>query len=121
MEWNLDFSFDYYRKILSVLSSEFECALLADVPDMKSEEPIVCVRHDIDVDPEKAIKMAEIEEEHGLVSTYYVIGKFTTLQCGGTLRGSQKITGYGKRYRASFLQKRNSITGGDRGGSGKRL
>ncbi|MEM3611931.1 MAG: hypothetical protein QW620_07395, partial [Thermoplasmata archaeon] len=51
----------------------FKCELLADVLEREIEKPTVCIRHDIDVDPKRAIAMAEIEQKHGLVSTYYVM------------------------------------------------
>jgi len=48
-----------------VLSSEFECVKLADIPKIEIKKPVVCLRHDIDLDPEKALRMAEIEQKYG--------------------------------------------------------
>lgn len=73
MEWNADFSFGYYRKILCVFSTEFECVYLSNALKKETQKPLVCIRHDIDVDPDKALPLAELEQSYGLFSTYYVM------------------------------------------------
>ena len=44
-----------------------------DIKDYNYNKNLVFVRHDIDVDIDTAIKMAKIEEEHGIRSTYFAL------------------------------------------------
>jgi hypothetical protein len=74
-EWNLDFTCTYYRKIMSVFREKFHCVMFSDVPALSEnpEKPYLVLRHDIDVDPAVALKLALIEREFGLKSTYFVM------------------------------------------------
>jgi hypothetical protein len=74
-EWNLNFTYGYYRELLTVFRNEFECTMFSEVPRLKKggEKPYLLLRHDIDVDPVLALKIAEIENEFELRSTYFIM------------------------------------------------
>ena len=65
-----DFTFDNYRRLIQLAKSRgFQFILHKDdfVPDRKD----VIWRHDVEFSPEKALIMARIEHEEGVVSTYF--------------------------------------------------
>jgi len=71
--WNMDFSYDYYRKILSLLRKNFHLCLFHESPnyiDKNLNKPVALLRHDVDLDIEKALKMAEIEASKGVYSCF---------------------------------------------------
>lgn len=72
--WNSDFSYDYYRKLMEALQENFILQPISRVefvlPHVKS--PVCFLRHDIDVSIGSAHKIASIEYDMGICSTYYV-------------------------------------------------
>lgn len=72
--WAENFSYDYYRKLLRTLWTNYEVCTLSEYPDCRSNGKRVAVmRHDIDVCIERAVEMARFEHELGIQSTYMVI------------------------------------------------
>ncbi len=75
-EWSSDFSYEYFKSILLAARSNFEMYLFSQVPDMshsKEKKQKMLLRHDIDVDPGIAVKMAEIENKLGIKTTYFAM------------------------------------------------
>lgn len=73
---SFDFSYSYYKKILSLLKNNFDQYLFSEAPivfNKQHNNPIVFLRHDIDLDLEKALVMAQIEYEHKIKSCYMVM------------------------------------------------
>lgn len=68
--WASDFSFDYFKKILKMAKSNFELRMFSEAPFDTSGRPKIILRHDIDVSLEGAVKIAEIESDLGVQSTY---------------------------------------------------
>lgn len=70
----LDFTFAKFRELCEAISSSgYELLTVGDYLRGNNEpERFVILRHDIDVKPERGLKMAEIEKEHGIRSTYYI-------------------------------------------------
>lgn len=66
-----DFSYDFYRDLLELLSQNKYKVVNYDI--WKDYEKCVILRHDIDNDIAKAAKLAEIEYECGVQSTYFVL------------------------------------------------
>ncbi len=67
-----DFTRSIYRELLStLLDSGFEFYVLEDLCGGKMKEPYIALRHDIDRNPQNALRMAEIENEMGIKATYY--------------------------------------------------
>ena len=73
--WSSDFSYNYFKKILEVAKDTFQFHLLCDAPHVINDvdNSRIFLRHDIDIDLNKALKMAEIEQRFGICSTYMVM------------------------------------------------
>ncbi|MFL6352712.1 MAG: hypothetical protein ACJ74Z_12810 [Bryobacteraceae bacterium] len=73
--WGADFSYSYLRKLLEVIRSDFEPQLLGDAGQLGrvADNRWAFVRHDVDVDLSKAVRMAEIESEHGVRAAYMIM------------------------------------------------
>lgn len=77
--WAKDFTYQYYRKLLETIRSNFQVRLIAEAPIFLEEigapnqRPILLLRHDIDFDLDSAVRMAEIEQEHGISSCYMIM------------------------------------------------
>jgi hypothetical protein len=73
--WGADFSYSYFRKLLEILQSDFEPQLLGDAVrlDSPTDKKLAFVRHDVDVDLSKALRMAEIEREHSVPASYMIM------------------------------------------------
>ena len=59
-----------YVKLVKYLSQIYKIVPFGEIP--KGETPYLVLRHDVDVSLEPALKMAEIEHEIGVKSTYFV-------------------------------------------------
>lgn len=67
----MKFTTDEYRSIVDALKAEgHEFVTFADTP---RAEKFVYMRHDIDFSLVEAVKMAEVEEQMGIRSTYFVL------------------------------------------------
>ena len=69
----MDFTFAKYRELCETIEQSKYTALtfnqyfsLKNIP-----EKFIMLRHDVDRKPEKALKMAELENDLGIISTYY--------------------------------------------------
>lgn len=74
--WSSDFSYGYFRRILNAVRSTFQIHLISDAPRIlqrDSKIPKLLLRHDIDLDLDRALKMAYIENEFDISSTYMVM------------------------------------------------
>ena len=73
--WSSDFSYNYFKKILQAVKSNFELYLFSGAPKIINaiDRPKIILRHDVDIDLAKALKMAEIEEKFGVRATYMVM------------------------------------------------
>jgi len=67
-----DFTLNTYRLLISELqSSGFGFYTLSYVCKSKPKGPFVVLRHDVDRKPGNSLRMAQLEYEAGIVSTYY--------------------------------------------------
>lgn len=76
VEWRSDFSFDYFRKILHAIKFNFENHLISEALQAlrhDGKRPKLFLRHDVDLDLNKALEVAMIENEHGVRATYMVM------------------------------------------------
>lgn len=67
----MKFTYKAYRELISLLR-EYNYTI-CDYHNYTQTDRSVILRHDIDLEIEKAVKMAEIEEQMGVSSTYYVL------------------------------------------------
>jgi hypothetical protein len=76
-EWRSDFSYAYFQKLLSILKSAYQAHWFREAPEvvaLKSGRHVF-LRHDVDVDLSRAVRMAEIERDHGVPATYMIMTK----------------------------------------------
>lgn len=75
LAWATDFTYGYFRRILQAAKSNFELFLLFEAPQILNEigKPKLILRHDVDVDLNRALRMAEIEKEFDISATYMVM------------------------------------------------
>ena len=67
-----DFTLSTYRLLLDeLLEAGYRTFPLEEVCRSIPEGPFVVLRHDVDRNPQNALKMAKLEKEAGVVSTYY--------------------------------------------------
>lgn len=67
----MNFTYDGYRKMITNLR---ECGYkIRTYRNWEMEEQCVVLRHDIDNSIEKALRLAEIEKQEGVISTYFVL------------------------------------------------
>lgn len=69
---NLDFTIHKYRRACEAIVKHYSTITMAEyVEESKLPEKFVLMRHDVDRMPRNALKIAEIEQELGIRSTYY--------------------------------------------------
>jgi len=75
--WCEDFSYKLYEKLLETILIRYESiSLFPDALHLEDiKKPCVFIRHDIDVSPRIALRMAMIEQKHGIRSTYMVMNR----------------------------------------------
>ena len=64
-----DFTEDNYEKLLILAKQKYDFITYQDIN--KNIDNVVIWRHDIDFSVHRALKMAIIEAEHGIISTYF--------------------------------------------------
>ncbi|MBA2869070.1 hypothetical protein [Methanococcus maripaludis] len=67
----MDFTLDKYAKLISVLDKNYDICTVYNYLLKKPESNFLILRHDIDRKPENALKMAKLEYDLGINSTYY--------------------------------------------------
>ncbi|MGB9636293.1 MAG: hypothetical protein ACPL1Y_03480 [Thermoplasmata archaeon] len=105
-EWNQDFSFAYYTKLMDILANNFTCRMICEAEELlekKFAKPVLLLRHDLDVDPARALALAEIERSRGLRATYYVMldNPLYTLE-GENLKIIEKLVSMGNHIGLHF-------------------
>jgi len=70
---NLDFTLAKYQELCdSILKSGYMPLTVEKYLSLKvKHEPFIIIRHDVDSEPEYALKMAKLENEFGITSSYY--------------------------------------------------
>lgn len=71
-EYNIDdFTLSHYREILALAVSKLEFCDFLNYS--QAEKPAVIWRHDLDLSVSSALKIAEVEAEFGISSTYFIL------------------------------------------------
>lgn len=69
-----DFSYEYYRHILKIIKDKFTHYIVAEAPQaMQAGGKRLIMRHDVDVSLHRALDMARVERQAGVVATYMII------------------------------------------------
>lgn len=73
--WSSDFSYGYFKRLLEAICTHFEPHLLYEAPEILPlrKKPRLILRHDIDVSLNRALRMAQIENDFGIRATYMFI------------------------------------------------
>ena len=69
----MEFTYDSYRKLISLLKQN--AYQFCGYFDYTDKEKSVILRHDIDYCLERSVKLAQLEYEEGVQSTYFVLLK----------------------------------------------
>lgn len=67
----MDFTLSKYRELLQFLQDTYEIYTVKEYLIKRPNDNFVILRHDVDRSPKNALKMAEVEKELGVRSTYY--------------------------------------------------
>lgn len=69
-----DFTFELLEKLLAtILRNNYQCITYRDYLERKDiKGKMVILRHDIDAQPAKAVRAAQLEEQYGIKGTYYI-------------------------------------------------
>ncbi len=74
--WADDFSYTYYRRLLNAVREYWTPHLFRDAPRaLEGMAPALFLRHDVDVSLERAVRMARVEHEQGVPTTYMVMNR----------------------------------------------
>jgi len=70
---NLDYTFNKLHELCKVISNSQYVPLTIEeyLSSEKKPERFIIIRHDIDLEPAYSLKLAKIEKEFGITSTYY--------------------------------------------------
>ena len=74
--WSSDFSYSYFIRLLEAARDQFRPYRLGDAGEALAQPGggrRIFVRHDVDVDVPRALRMAEIETRQGVAATYYIM------------------------------------------------
>jgi len=102
----LDFTFEGYKNLLNTITESGY--RYSDFHNFSKEEKICILRHDIDLSLDSALKMAEIENEMSVSSTYYVLlnTQFYNLMHTPSRNKIKKISALGHKIGLHFDAKR---------------
>ena len=67
----LDFTLEKYRELCEAIVENYKPVSVVSYLTIKPSENSIIVRHDVDRKPENALKMAKLEDDIGVTSTYY--------------------------------------------------
>lgn len=68
---NLDFTLKKYIELCEAILDNYEPMSVLAFLEKKNSGKFAIMRHDVDRNPERALKMAKLEEDLGIKSTYY--------------------------------------------------
>jgi hypothetical protein len=64
-----DFTISHYEEILEMIKQNY---IISQYHNFKKDQKFAIVRHDIDFSPHRALRVAQIETQHDICSTYFV-------------------------------------------------
>ncbi len=106
MGWGADFSYSYFRKLLEIIRIDFEPRLLSDASRVNhpTDKRLAFLRHDVDVDLSKALRMAEIEREHNVPASYMIMNAslLYNVEDASVVRALREIQSFGHEVGLHF-------------------
>jgi len=73
MNWICDFSYRHFFEVIDSVKEKYYFGTISEFPKLMKTKKFILLRHDVDVSLDYALKMAELEYEHGLKATYFVL------------------------------------------------
>ena len=68
----MDFTLSTYKRLVqAILDNDYRIVTVLDFLKKKPDSKTVILRHDVDEQPQNALKMAKVEKELGVNATYY--------------------------------------------------
>ncbi|MBK8096861.1 MAG: hypothetical protein IPK26_07130 [Planctomycetes bacterium] len=91
------YSLPHYRHLLQVARDRYWLPLVKEVARGLPDRPFCLIRHDVDITPWAALRMAELEAEEGVRTTYYyrLHAPFYNLMDGAVLDSVQAVAAMG--------------------------
>jgi hypothetical protein len=91
------YSLPHYRWILQQAQTDHWLPLVRDVARGVPDRPFLLVRHDVDITPWSALRMAELEQSLGICTTYYyrLHAPFYNLMDGAVLDSVRAVAAMG--------------------------
>lgn len=104
----MDFTYQTYRQFLQLAKTQgYQFLAFTDSQRQATADQYILLRHDVDFDIYKALKMAEIEAQEGVQSTYFfmITSSFYNLYHHHVIQVIQKIFSLGHSVGLHFDEK----------------
>lgn len=98
----MDFTFDCYKKLLEkIVDNGYR---ISDFHEFEKDGKICVLRHDVDLCVDSAVKIAKLENQMGITSTYYILlnTEFYNLQYTPTCDKIKEIIKYNHKIGLHF-------------------
>lgn len=105
----MDFTYKAYKDMIEkLLDKNYE---ISDYKNYKEKKKVVILRHDIDTSLEKALRIAEIEKELNIYSTYFILlsTDFYNINSEKSLKIVKEIKRLGGKIGLHFDEKKYKI------------
>lgn len=91
------YSLPHYRWLLRAAKAKYWLPLVRDVARTLPERPFLLIRHDVDITPWAALRLAELERSEGVCTTYYyrLHAPFYNLMDGAVLDSVRAVAAMG--------------------------
>lgn len=73
-ESDFEFTYDKYRDVITTATERFRSVNFGEWEEVTTDEPLLLLRHDVDLSLTRADKMARVEHDLGISSTYMIMG-----------------------------------------------
>ncbi len=106
----MDFTYKAYKEMIKkLLDKGYE---ISDYKNYKEKKKVVILRHDIDTSLEKALRIAEVEKELNVNSTYFILlsTDFYNINSEKSLRILKEIKRLGGKIGLHFDEKKYKIS-----------
>ena len=102
----MDFTYKSYEELIGMLRSHGY--VIASYRDWQDHKRCAILRHDIDYDPQKALRIAQIEKEEGVRSTFFALltSDFYNVHSERTYKVLRQICDLGHEIGLHFDEKR---------------
>lgn len=68
-----NFSYKHYFEVLEHARTKYRIGTVKEFPKLKNKKQYIVLRHDVDLSPDIALRMAEAEAKRNLYATYFIL------------------------------------------------